>query len=400
MRRSKRPGSPPEPRAPGGPAGAVRTAFPRALTLLHVRGVPVRLHLSWVLLAGLVVWVFGTRFQQLLWAYPDPVTAGAAVVATVLFLASIVAHELGHALTSLHRGVPVSAITLFLLGGVTESTREPSRPRDELAIVGAGPFVSLVLASAFGLLHSFAPGQTPYGVVTGYLAWTNLAVTVVNLLPALPLDGGRLLRGALWSLGVGQQPAARWAANTGLALAGALVAVGAYGLASGPLPRLAGPLLRVLLLLAENGVLSILVGVSLAHGAWGARRRARLREALTSRTARDAAEPLPAVVPPELRGHLDPVAPDLAAPDPFDSREEAETEAQSGSAGASEATGEPSEASADWTRVPPIARIAADAPLDEALEAVVASPARMVVVTEGERIVGILTVRGIGGALT
>lgn len=346
------------------PEGLPRTSFPRALTLFRVRGVPVRLHLSWLLLAGLVVWVFGTRFQALLWPYGTVAVVLAAIVATVLFLASIVVHELGHALVSLDRDVPVSAITLFLLGGVTESTREPSRPRDELAIVGAGPFASLALASAFGLLHSIAPGQAPYGVVTGYLAWTNLALAVGNSLPALPLDGGRLLRGGLWAAGIAKQRAARWSANAGLGIAAVLVVTGVYGLAGGPLPRLAGPLLQALLLLATNGVWTVLVGASLAHGAWGARRRARLRESLAARTASDAVEPLPTVLPAPLRSGVE-------GPD----------------------------SSPDWTAVRPAVTISSDTPLDEALEAVLDAPSRMLVVTDDGRPVGILTVRAVGGAL-
>src|SRR5688572_10271937 len=115
-------------------------SFPNARTLFRVRGIPVRVDWSFFLMAAFVAFQLFAGFAQSRGG--GPVTpALLAAVGTVLFFASILAHELGHALTSLDRDIPVLSITLFALGGVTESTREADRARDEFVIVGIGPFI-------------------------------------------------------------------------------------------------------------------------------------------------------------------------------------------------------------------------------------------------------------------
>lgn len=212
--------------APSAPSQQDRRAtFRRARTLFRLRGVPIRVDASWLIIAGLVVWIFFGRMQERLDASATVVLAAAAAGA-LLFFASLLAHELGHAFTSLDRDIPVLGITLFLLGGVTESTREARSAKDEFVIVGVGPFISLVLAAAFGLLTVVVEPHQPYALVTGYLGWANLLLGIFNLVPGYPLDGGRLLRSVLW--GVTKQPhkATRWAARVGQAFA---VLLGGYG---------------------------------------------------------------------------------------------------------------------------------------------------------------------------
>lgn len=243
-------------------------AFPGARTVFRVGGVPVRLDLSWLLIAGLVLWVFVSRFTDLLGhlGWGPLLAAGAA--AALAFFASILAHELGHALASVERDVPVTGITLFLLGGVTESTREPRRARDEFVIVGIGPFVSLVLAAAFGLAHTAFADVAPVAVVTGYLAWTNLLLAIFNVLPGYPLDGGRLLRSVLWGATGDAHRATRWAARVGQAFALALVGLGGWVLLGSARTGL-------------GGIWEILIGLFLLRGATDAYRQARERERLT-----------------------------------------------------------------------------------------------------------------------
>jgi Zn-dependent protease len=184
--------------APGEQA-AQRGSFQRARTLFSLRGVPVRIDASWLLIAGLVAFLFYSRMSASLPELGTVALVLAALAGSLLFFASLLAHELGHAFTSLDRGIPVFGITLFLMGGVTESTREAARARDEFVIVGIGPFISLVLAGLFGLLHLPLEGIQPVATVVGYLAWTNLLLAVFNLVPGYPLDGGRLLRSVLWA---------------------------------------------------------------------------------------------------------------------------------------------------------------------------------------------------------
>lgn len=272
----------------------------RGWTFLRIRGVPIRLDVSWLLICGLVVYLFVTRFTVMLRPYGPGAVFAAAFAATVLFFASILAHELGHALTSLDRGIPVTGVTLFLLGGVTESSREPARARDEFVIVGAGPFVSLVLAAGFGLLFAIRPDTSPYGVVTGYLAWMNLALAVFNVLPGYPLDGGRLLRALFWGASGRQDAATRWAARVGQAFALSLVLGGLNGVFGRPVAEPDGLAGIVVATLAANGLWSVLVGVFLLRGASDAHRRAAARERVDQHTIAELMGTAPPTLPADL----------------------------------------------------------------------------------------------------
>jgi Zn-dependent protease len=241
----------------------------------------VRIDWSWLLIAGLVTYLFYTRMSAVLVGdLPVPVIAIAAVAAALLFFASLLAHELGHAFTSLDRGIPVVGITLFALGGVTESTREARRARDEFVIVGVGPFISLVLAAVFGLAYTAAAPAQPFAVVLGYLAWANLLLAIFNLVPGYPLDGGRLLRSILWAVTGNPHRSTRWAARVGQVFAVALAGLGVWGLVQ---PG-GGPF---------GGLWEILIGVFLFKGAADAHARARLRERLANLTAADVMGSVP-----------------------------------------------------------------------------------------------------------
>ncbi len=373
------------------------SSFPHAWTIFSLRGVPIRLDISWVLICGLVIFIFATRFSQLLGPYGTMAVIASAALATLAFFASILAHEVGHAVTSLDRGIPVSSVTLFLLGGVTESTREPTEARHELVIVGIGPFISLVLAAGFGLLHSIAPGTTPYGVVTGFLAWLNLALAVFNVLPGYPLDGGRLLRAVLWAATGRPHAATRWAARVGQGFAAVLMLGGLNGVVGGPLPADEGPLRTAVVLLAANGLWAVLIGFFLLRGALDAHRRARARERLSAVTAGQVMGALPPSLPPDLT--LDEAIlrvqqrPSLLWPvgtPPVGALrlEDFDAVPQDGWAGTSVAT---------------IARNASEVtvdhrmPLDAALDRLLDAPGQMLVVTDGDEPVGLLTMSLVGG---
>ncbi len=196
--------------------------FPRALRIARVAGIDIRVDPSWILIAGLVVWTFLSRFRA-----DDTGLALAlamAVFGGLLFFASVLAHELGHALEARHRDIEVHGITLFLFGGVTEMHLEAERPTDELVIAGVGPYVSLVAAAVFGLVSAYVPlfGLTslqPVADVAGLLGWINVSLAVFNLLPGAPLDGGRVFRAIVWAVTRDRLRAVRISARTGQGLA-------------------------------------------------------------------------------------------------------------------------------------------------------------------------------------
>jgi len=150
----------------------------------------------------------------------EPVTAYAAAFAfALLFGACVFAHEAGHTLLSLALGYPVKRIVLFALGGVSEMDQEPSRARDELLITAAGPLVSALLAAASAGAWVAAPAGRLLTVLLALLMWSNAALAMFNLLPGLPLDGGRLVRAAAIALGARPLTATRIAAWGGRLIA-------------------------------------------------------------------------------------------------------------------------------------------------------------------------------------
>jgi Zn-dependent protease len=165
----------------------------------RVLGIPIHLNPSMFLLAALVTFVYGGFVRTSLGL---PAVAGYALGFgfVVCLLGSVLLHELGHALTARRYGIGVRGITLELLGGWTEMDRDAPSPRVDALVSLAGPAVSLVLGGAASALSVALPDRTVVGQIVFQLAASNLIVAVFNVLPGLPLDGGRALRAAVWAL--------------------------------------------------------------------------------------------------------------------------------------------------------------------------------------------------------
>ncbi|MGH3443533.1 MAG: site-2 protease family protein [Nitriliruptorales bacterium] len=200
-----------------------------AVRIGAIRGVDIRLDPSWFVLALLFLGAFWGQFTTR-YGHAPAVAGLLALVTTLLFFASVLAHELAHALEAMHHGVHVGGITLFLFGGVTETRFDVRRPADEFALSAVGPWSSFVLAAVFGLLATGAHELDLRAAanVTGLLGWINLVLGVFNLLPGAPLDGGRVLRSALWRLSGDRERAVRLSARAGQALGLLIVIVAVY----------------------------------------------------------------------------------------------------------------------------------------------------------------------------
>jgi Zn-dependent protease/CBS domain-containing protein len=168
--------------------------------LAQVAGIEIRVHWSWLLVAALIVWSLSAGvFPETNPGLPDGAYVAMALVAALLFFASILLHELGHAVQSKREHVAIDGIVLWAFGGVALMRAEPPSAGAELRIALAGPAVSLVLGVVFVLAALALPLAPGVDGVAFWLGQMNLYLLVFNLLPAFPLDGGRVLRAVLWA---------------------------------------------------------------------------------------------------------------------------------------------------------------------------------------------------------
>jgi Zn-dependent protease/predicted transcriptional regulator len=168
---------------------------------MTVAGIPFGVQPLWLLILGLMTWTLGADYYPARVAGIQPAAAyGLGLLSALLLFASIVAHEFGHAITARRRGVEVEGIDLWLLGGVAKMRGQARTPDDELRYSLAGPAVTLLIALVFGAVSLGLPQSAPAALraVVEYQVYVNVVILAFNMLPAFPLDGGRVLRAALW----------------------------------------------------------------------------------------------------------------------------------------------------------------------------------------------------------
>ncbi|MET0927837.1 MAG: site-2 protease family protein [Solirubrobacterales bacterium] len=201
------------------------------LTLFTVRGIRIGVDISWFFVLFLIIlWLSGFYRDVLGGEQSDLGPYGLAVASALLFFGSILLHELGHAVVANRLGIPITQITLWLFGGVARMSRDSDTAGTEFKIAAAGPLVTLVLAIAcwavgiavagadeFAAAIRFDPDAEISGVVAmiAWLAEINVLVLIFNLIPAFPLDGGRIARSIAWRLTGDRNRATRFAAGLG-----------------------------------------------------------------------------------------------------------------------------------------------------------------------------------------
>lgn len=236
-----------------------------SLRLGSVSGIPIGLHWSIALIAGLFTL---TLAGSLLPAAAPGFAGGAyfamAAVVTAALLSSIIAHELGHSLVAQRHEVGVTGITLFALGGVAKLDSEPSTPRAASQIALAGPAVSVAIGVVALAIAATAGVVGASALVVAGLTWLgliNLSLAVFNMLPALPLDGGRALQAALWKRSGDRDQATVSAASVARYIGWAIVGFGAYQLFT-----------------AGSGLWTIIIGWFVLRSAKAESRRARMNQ--------------------------------------------------------------------------------------------------------------------------
>jgi Zn-dependent protease/CBS domain-containing protein len=247
-----------------------------SLVLGAIRGIPIRIHFTWLIIFGLLSWSLASGyFPQ---HYPDlPIAAYwiKAIIAALFLFGSVLVHELMHALMAQSLRVPIAGITLFALGGVSEMKQEPPSPSAEFLIAVVGPLASFVLAGFFWLVWQALEREGPdpsFAAIALYLVGLNTVVAVFNLLPAFPLDGGRILRAIIWGITKNLKKATYLATRVGRAFAYLLITFGAVSLFAGA---------------GFQGIWMALIGFFLLQGAQASYTQVLLKEALAGIAVRD-----------------------------------------------------------------------------------------------------------------
>lgn len=193
----------------------------------RVFGISIELHLSWLVVAFLIAYMLSEAvFPGESRSWGTAVYWIVGIAGSLLFLGSVLAHELSHSLVASRMGIRVTSITLFVFGGASAMESEPKRPRDEALIAAAGPTASLVIGAALWVVGLAVRGQPQLEVLIGWLSFVNLGLGLFNLVPGFPMDGGRILRALLWRLGGDRFRATRIAASVGQLVGYLIIALG------------------------------------------------------------------------------------------------------------------------------------------------------------------------------
>ena len=250
-----------------------------------IAGIDVGIHYSWFVVLALFSWsLSGTLLPE---RYPDWASTtywATGIVAALLLFVSVLIHELAHSVVARARGFTVQGITLFLLGGVSSLKVEARGPRDEFLISVVGPATSLVLFLLLLMVYLAIPMKnTPIAAVVWYLWVINLVLALFNLLPAFPMDGGRILRSGVWWVTGNLAAATKVASRGGQIIGLLLIAVGVFEFTQG----------------IFFGFLSIAIGWFLYSAATRSKQEVELKASLRTISVGDVMEPDPETIGPE-----------------------------------------------------------------------------------------------------
>lgn len=260
-----------------------------SVRLGRVAGVDIGV--NWTVFVIFLLITFGLAAGRFPQQHPDlgPVAyVVAGVAAGLIFLASILAHEVSHAVVARRNGVEVDGIVLWLFGGVARLRGEPGDPGAEIRVAGVGPLVSVVLGAGFGAVAVLLDGLNAPRITVGVFAWLaviNVVLAVFNLVPAAPLDGGRILRGVLWRRGGDRLDASVTAARAGRAFGWLLVVLGLIEFVGGA---------------GGGGLWLVLIGWFVTNAAGAEEHHARVRHALGDVRVDQVMTHDPVVVPTDL----------------------------------------------------------------------------------------------------
>jgi Zn-dependent protease/CBS domain-containing protein len=252
----------------------------------RIAGIDIGINYSWILAFFLIAWSFAAGVFPVL--APNQSAAAywiAGFIEAGLMFICVLLHELAHSLVARSRGLPVSSITLFIFGGVSNLSEEPEKASTEFVMAFVGPLTSLVLSGILYLVFLVYPAQNSLpGVTIFYLAYINLSLGLFNLIPGFPLDGGRVLRSIIWGATHNLVTATNIASAIGQIVGGIFIGIG------------------ILLAFSNNllnGLWIAFIGWFLYSAAESSRRELTMREALRGVHVKDVMDPSPACTSPE-----------------------------------------------------------------------------------------------------
>jgi Zn-dependent protease/CBS domain-containing protein len=266
-----------------------RTMFGKRITIFKLMGFEVRIDASWLIVVFLVVWTLAKGY----FPYQTPeLSSGTywwmAIAGAAGLFASIIIHEFAHSIIARREGIPMQGITLFIFGGVAEMSEEPPTARTEFRMAVAGPILSVAIGGccyAVYLLGTRWQWSTAILAVLAYLAFINLLLAAFNMLPAFPLDGGRVLRAYLWNRNSNLRTATRKVSQLGAAFGTGFILLGLLSLLTG------NPVM---------GLWWFLIGLFLRGAAQTSYQQLEIRRALSGVPISRFMKKDPVTVPPSL----------------------------------------------------------------------------------------------------
>lgn len=236
-------------------------------------GIPFYIHPSWFLVLGLVAWSYSSGLMAQFPWLSGGLALSLGLMTALLLFASVVAHELGHSFVALRQGIDVKSITLFIFGGLASLEKESETPAEAFWVAIAGPLVSLLLCGIFTIIGVTTAATGAAAAILGVLASVNLALALFNLIPGLPLDGGNILKAAVWKITGNPYKGVTFASAVGQVF-------GWVAIASGLIP--------LLFFGSFANFWNLLIGFFLLQNAGRAAQYAKVKEQFSGLTAADA----------------------------------------------------------------------------------------------------------------
>jgi Zn-dependent protease/CBS domain-containing protein len=268
-----------------------------SLKIGHIAGIEIGIHYTWIFALIFFSWIFAEgTFPDLFPEWTTAVYWISGVLLSILLFISVLIHELCHSLVAKSRGMKVNSIVLFIFGGVSNIDSEPGKAWVEFIMAGAGPVSSLIIGGALlGISYALRVSgyqDTPIEVVVNYLARINIILAIFNIIPAFPLDGGRVLRAIIWGATRNLRKATLIAGNIGRFFGWAMILFGIaqfFGIAVGGLQ---GNFL--------DGVWLVFIGWFLVSAADNSMRESTMQQQLAGVRVKDVMDPAPECVSPAV----------------------------------------------------------------------------------------------------